>query len=33
MGWPPYSRGIRQRLVNASLEHGWKEKYNILIGE
>ncbi|KAL4452535.1 hypothetical protein ABPG75_008197 [Micractinium tetrahymenae] len=33
MGWPPYSRGIRQRLVNASLEHGWKEKHNILIGE
>ena len=27
-----YSRGIRQRVYNASKEQGWKDKYNILVG-
>ena len=30
---PPYSRGIRQRLANASLEGDWFEKYKIVVGE
>jgi hypothetical protein len=30
---PAYSRGIRQRLANASAQHGWLEKYNIAVGE
>ena len=30
---PAYSRGIRQRLANASAQHGWLEKHNIAVGE
>ena len=30
---PPYSRGIRQRLANASLEGDWFEKYKIVLGQ
>lgn len=30
---PPYSRGIRQRLANASAIHGWMDKYKIVVGE
>lgn len=30
---PEYSRGVRQRLWSASQEHGWLDKYGILLGE
>ena len=30
---PNYSRGVRQRLYKLSLEHNWKEKYNVQIGD
>ncbi|EFN56537.1 hypothetical protein CHLNCDRAFT_51514 [Chlorella variabilis] len=30
---PPYSRGLRQRLANASAAGGWLEKHKIVMGE
>jgi hypothetical protein len=30
---PPYSRGIRQRLANASRDGDWLHKHRIAIGE
>ena len=30
---PHYSRGVRQRLAHLSKTLGWKEKYNVLIGD
>lgn len=30
---PQYSRGVRQRLAEASEKGGWLEKYRIAVGE